>query len=185
MLPGLANPRAQTRPIFGGFPFRLERATDTGRTMGAFALLIDGDNLSGKHAERIVQVAAALGQPTVLLVYVDARRPCNWHGAHGFRLMHAGTGKNAWDLLPPLDAVELALRGNADQFVIASSDGDSTHLALRLRQYGASVTGVGETKTPQSLLAACADFFEIGSQRAASVPKLPAKDTQSELGYLR
>ena len=149
--------------------------------MGAVTVLIDGDNLSGKHAARIVQVAAALGRPTVLRVYADAQRLSDWHGAHGFRLMHAGTGKNASDLLLVLDAVELALRGDADQFVIASSDGDFTHLALRLREYGASVTGVGEAKTPQSFRAACADFVEIGSNRVASVPKLPPKEAQGEL----
>ena len=48
--------------------------------------------------------------------------------------MHAGTGKNASDLLLALDAVELALRGDVDHFVIASSDGDFSHLALRLRE---------------------------------------------------
>ncbi|AXQ95465.1 NYN domain-containing protein [Cereibacter azotoformans] len=149
--------------------------------MGAVAVLIDGDNLSGKHAARIVEVAAALGRPTVQRVYVDAQRPCDWHAARGFRLMHAGTGKNASDLLLALDAVELALRGDADQFVIASSDRDFTHLALRLREYGASVTGVGEAKTPQSFRAACADFIVIGSQRVASLPTPLPKEAQGEL----
>lgn len=149
--------------------------------MGAVAVLIDGDNLSGKHAERILQVAATLGRPTVLRVFVDAQRPCDWHGRHGFRLMHAGTGKNASDILLALDAVELALRGHSNQFVIASSDGDFTHLALRLREYGASVTGVGEVKTPQSFRAACSSFVEIGSPALDSVPKLHLKEAQSEM----
>lgn len=149
--------------------------------MGAVAVLIDGDNLSGKHTAQIMQVAAALGRPTVLRAYVDAQRPCDWHGVHGFRLMHAGTGKNASDLLLALDAVELALRGDFDQFVIASSDGDFSHLALRLREYGAFVTGMGEAKTPQTFRAACADFVEIGAPRLASVPKSPAKDARGDL----
>lgn len=149
--------------------------------MAAVAVLIDGDNLSGKHTAQIMQVAAALGRPTVLRAYVDAQRPCDWHGVHGFRLMHAGTGKNASDLLLALDAVELALRGDVDQFVIASSDGDFSHLALRLREYGAFVTGMGEAKTPQTFRAACADFVEIGAPRLASVSKSPAKDARGDL----
>ncbi len=149
--------------------------------MGAVAVLIDGDNLSGKHAARIMQIAAALGRPTVLRAYVDAQRPSDWHAAHGFRLMHAGTGKNASDLLLALDAVELALRDDVDQFVIASSDGDFSHLALRLREYGAFVTGVGEAKTPQTFRAACADFVEIGAQHFTSVPKPPAAEARGDL----
>lgn len=49
--------------------------------MAAVAVLIDGGNLSGKHAARIMQVAAALGRPTVLRAYVDAQRPSDWHAA--------------------------------------------------------------------------------------------------------
>ena len=149
--------------------------------MGAVAVLIDGDNLSGKHAARIMRVAAALGRPTVLRAYVDAQRPSDWHAVHGFRLMHAGTGKNASDLLLALDAVELALRDDIDQFVIASSDGDFSHLALRLREYGALVTGVGEAKTPQTFRAACADFVEIEAQHLTSVPKPPASEARGNL----
>ncbi|QCP85168.1 NYN domain-containing protein [Cereibacter sphaeroides] len=118
---------------------------------------------------------------TVLRAYIDAQRPCDWHGVHGIRLMHAGTGKNASDLLLALDAVEMALRGDVDQFVIASSDGDFSHLALRLREYGALVTGVGEEKTPQTFRGACADFVEIGRLRLPSVPEPPSKEVEGAL----
>lgn len=35
--------------------------------MGAVAVLIDGDNLSAKHAARVVQIAAALGRSMLSL----------------------------------------------------------------------------------------------------------------------
>jgi len=152
--------------------------------MTDIALLIDGDNLSAKHAAGVLRIAAALGRPRVLRVYVDAQRQSDWHGAQGFRLMHAGTGKNASDLLLALDAVELALRRDITHFVIASSDGDFTHLALRLREYGAIVTGAGEAKTPQSFRAACATFVEIGAKPApAAAPKAGKTAQAGELDH--
>ena len=129
--------------------------------MVSVAVLVDGDNLSGKHAVRIREIAGHLGSPTVLRVYADAQRSSDWHGGHGYRLMHAGTGKNASDLLLALDAMELALTKRIDRFVIASSDGDFAHLAQRLREFGAVVTGVGEAKSPPVFRAACDSFVEV------------------------
>lgn len=140
-------------------------------TMTAVAVLVDGDNFAGKHAARILMVAAGMGDPTVLRVYVDAQRPSDWHKAVGFRLIHAGTGKNASDLLLSIDAMELAMGKGVGRFVIVSSDGDFTHLAQRLREYGAQVTGMGEAKAPAAFRAACSSFVEIDA--APSVALVP------------
>ncbi|XZQ28139.1 NYN domain-containing protein [Rhodobacter capsulatus] len=90
------------------------------------------------------------------------KKTSDWQGGpEGFRLMHAGTGKNASDLLLALDAMELALREGVTRFVIASSDRDFSHLAQRLREYGRQVTGIGETKTPQIFRDACETFLTL------------------------
>jgi uncharacterized protein (TIGR00288 family) len=130
------------------------------------SVLVDGDNISGKHAGRILSVAARQGDLTVVRVYADAQRPSEWHGAIGYRLLHAGTGKNAADILLALDAMELLLSGDICCFVIASSDGDFAHLATRLREHGARVIGIGEEKAPHSFRACCSDFVEIGTTSA-------------------
>lgn len=78
-------------------------------------------------------------------------------------MIHAGAGKNAADLLLAIDAIELSLGGRADAFVIVSSDGDFSHLAQRLREYGAAVTGVGEGKAPETFRRSCGDFVELGA----------------------
>ena len=148
--------------------------------METVAVLVDGDNLSAKYAAQIVQRARGLGATTVRRVYLDAQRASDWQGgAQGFRLMHAGTGKNASDLLLTLDAMELALRDDVRRFVIASSDRDFSHLALRLREYGRQVTGVGEAKTPQVFREACETFIALSGPVAAEpgpkpVPKAAA-----------
>lgn len=89
-------------------------------------------------------------------------------------MIHAGTGKNAADLLLAIDAVEVALSGRAEAFVIASSDGDFSHLAHRLRAFGAEVTGVGEAKAPRGFRAACTEFVELGA--GAAIQLVPKSD---------
>lgn len=127
------------------------------------SVLVDGDNISGKHAGRILSLAAQHGDPAVVRVYTDAQRPSDWHDAIGFRMMHAGTGKNAADILLALDAMELMLAQGQRCFVIASSDGDFSHLATRLREHGAKVVGIGEAKAPRGFRACCSQFVEIGN----------------------
>lgn len=124
-------------------------------------VLIDGDNISAALASKILEISANLGQLRVIRVYTDATRLSGWHEAHGFGLIHAGTGKNASDLMLAIDAIQLALEGDFTSFVIASSDGDFTHLALRLRELGQMVTGIGERKAPLPFSHACNEFTEI------------------------
>lgn len=123
------------------------------------AVLVDGDNVSPKHATRILEEAAKLGQVNVTRVYIAADKPSEWLTKPGFRLMCAGAGKNASDLLLSIDAMELALEKGIKRFVIASSDGDFTHLAFRLRERGLDVLGLGEIKAPDNFRLACTKFI--------------------------
>lgn len=146
------------------------------------AVLVDGDNISGSHAPAILKIAARHGSPNVIRVYANAKQPSEWHEACGYRMIHAGTGKNATDVLLAIDAMELVLSGGVDTFVIASSDRDFTHLAQRLREIGATVVGVGEPKTPKSFRSACSTFVTIGATPSAMlVPKSSAEITDLDL----
>jgi len=122
------------------------------------AVLVDGDNVGPVHAKRILERGQALGRVDVARVYADANRGSDWLTAPGYRLMHAGTGKNASDLLLAIDALEMALVSGIGRYVIASSDGDFSHLAHRLRERGLHVVGLGESKAPRSFRAACSAF---------------------------
>lgn len=138
--------------------------------MTKVVVLVDGDNISASHAALIRTKAARLGEITTCRVYTDAQGNSGWHEAHGFRVMHAGTGKNAADLLLSIDAMELALRDGKRQFVIVTSDGDFSHLAQRLLDHDCHVLGLGESKAPQGFRAACSGFEVIGlGQGGASV----------------
>jgi uncharacterized LabA/DUF88 family protein len=143
------------------------------------AIFVDGDNISGKHAASILNIAAKHGETTVVRAYLDAKLASDWHASFGYRLVHAGSGKNAADILLALDAMELILSHGMKCFIIATSDGDFTHLALRLREYGATVIGVGESKAPRSFRAACSHFVELQTPQALKlVPQKSAAVTE-------
>ena len=133
------------------------------------AVLVDGENISAKHAEKIRTIAAGQGVLTILRVYGDAQRPSEWHSAAGYNVVHSGTGKNAADILLAIEAMELLLSRDIRRFVIVSSDRDFTHVATRLREHGAKVVGVGETKAPDTFRATCTNFVEVGQPEVARV----------------
>jgi len=138
------------------------------------AVLVDGDNISAVHSEQVLAEAARLGRVDVARVYVAANTNSTWLITPGYRAMHAGVGKNAADLLLCIDAMELALTGGLETFVIASSDGDFTHLAQRLRERGQHVLGLGEAKATKAFRMACTQFITLKTPQpcaAVSVAK--------------
>ncbi|WP_238366128.1 NYN domain-containing protein [Mesobacterium pallidum] len=122
------------------------------------ALLVDGDNVPPFHAAQLLATATRLGRVDVARVYANICRAPDWIEVPGVRLMLAGSSKNAADMLLALDAIELALAAGIAEFVIATSDRDFTHVAQRLRERGARVTGLGEARTPPEFRAACTRF---------------------------
>lgn len=146
------------------------------------AVLVDGDNVSPNHSTRVISEATKLGRVDVARVYAAANRPSDWLVAPGYRLMHAGAGKNAADLLLSIDAMELALVGGLETFVIATSDGDFSHLAQRLRERGMHVLGLGEEKAPMGFRLACTEFALLPTlKKPANVAATPVAGNGSEL----
>ncbi len=129
-----------------------------GLTVERVAVLVDGDNINAMHAEQVRCAGRRLGRVDVTRVYAAANIKSDWLSTPGYRVMHAGSGKNAADILLCIDAMELALTGGIENFVIATSDGDFTHVAQRLRERGLHVHGMGEAKSPQSFRLACTTF---------------------------
>nr|WP_180166518.1 NYN domain-containing protein [Stenotrophomonas sp. SbOxS2]NYT99362.1 NYN domain-containing protein [Stenotrophomonas sp. SbOxS2] len=76
---------------------------------------------------------------------------------------------------------ELAMQ-RADTFCLVTSDSDFAYLCRKLRERGASVCIVGESKTPDALRNASDQFFEWTRPEhphttAGSTAAIPAKDT--------
>jgi hypothetical protein len=152
---------------------RMEAVPPRAVTERRVAVLIDGENIAPGAAEPALRVATDLGRAAIRRVYRDAAHARGWEAAAGFRTVHTGTAgnKNAADMALAIEAVALALRGQADAFVLVTSDGDFTALACWLRENGFSVIGVGEAKAPPAFRAACDRFLEV----APAAPKPVAK----------
>lgn len=134
------------------------------------AVLVDGDNVGARHAAAILSEAGRVGRVDVARVYANATSTSGWFATPGYRAIHAGAGKNAADILLCIDAMEFALEGDHDTFVVATSDGDFTHLAQRLRERGLRVHGLGEDKCPETFRLACNAFMLLPGSRACSHP---------------
>lgn len=129
------------------------------------ALLIDSDNVSAKYAQFILQEASKYGELTVKRVYGDWEKGSNgWHfpAVNNSILPIQQTcyiaGKNATDFSMIIDAMDLLYSGSVDGFVLVTSDSDFTRLAIRLREAGKLVVGIGEVKTPLAFTSSCHHF---------------------------
>jgi len=87
-------------------------------------------------------------------------------------------GKNATDSALIIDAMDLLYSGSVDTFFLVSSDSDFTRLAMRLRESGRRVFGIGAQKTPVSFQNACDrfTFTEVLVRTAAAPASEAAQD---------
>lgn len=130
------------------------------------AVLIDADNISDKYVKIILDETAKNGIATYKRIYGDwtNTRLVSWKNVlldnsitpiqqYGYT-----TGKNATDSAMIIDAMDILYSGTVGGFCIVSSDSDFTRLAMRLRESGMYVVGMGESKTPKPFISACNQF---------------------------
>lgn len=130
------------------------------------ALLIDSDNVSPKYISFILQETQKYGTATYKRVYGDLESGSGsaWHYPainNSLLPVHQSSyiaGKNATDFSITIDAMDILYSGNVDGFVLVTSDSDFTRLAIRLREAGMLVVGIGEVKTPRAFTSSCHYF---------------------------
>ncbi|WP_062388586.1 NYN domain-containing protein [Demequina iriomotensis] len=133
------------------------------------AVLIDADNASAQHLERLLAEIAKHGTAGVRRAYGDwtTTRLASWkaalldHSVQPIQQFAYTSGKNATDSALIIDAMDLLHAGNLDGFCLVSSDSDFTRLAARIREQGLTVYGFGERKTPKPFVAACDTFVYV------------------------
>jgi uncharacterized LabA/DUF88 family protein len=152
------------------------------------AVLIDADNVPYSNVKGMMEEITKYGTPTTKRIYADWTRP-NANGWKNVLLEHAITpiqqysytsGKNSSDSALIIDAMDLLYSGKLDGFCIVSSDSDFTRLAIRLRESGMKVIGLGEQKTPKPFISACDRFIFIEVLDGAKKKKTPKKATETE-----
>ncbi|MBC5838171.1 NYN domain-containing protein [Flavobacterium muglaense] len=152
------------------------------------AVLIDADNVPYSNVKGMMEEITKYGTPTTKRIYADWTRP-NAGGWKGVLLEHAITpiqqysytsGKNSSDSALIIDAMDLLYSGKLDGFCIVSSDSDFTRLAIRLRESGMKVIGIGEQKTPKPFISACDRFVFIEVLDGAIKKNAPKRTTNNE-----
>lgn len=131
----------------------------------------------------MLEEIAKYGMPTFKRIYGDWTRP-HLTGWKTVLLENAITPiqqysytveKNSSDSALIIDAMDILYTGRVDGFCIVSSDSDFTRLAIRLREAGMTVIGLGEKKTPAPFIASCNKFIYIEILRREERQVVPAK----------
>ena len=131
------------------------------------AVVIDADNTQISKLEDVFHEISTRGRIVVKRAYGNWHKPTlkNWGEIIKRLAIKAEQqfdyvlGKNATDMALVIDTIELLYTNLYDAFVIVSSDSDYTPLAIKLREAGVYVMGVGEQKTPVAFRNACDEFL--------------------------
>lgn len=146
------------------------------------AILIDADNVGVSAVSAIFKTVSEFGTPIVRRAYGMVKcftNPEGWLKAqHEFGIVARPqvsnvTGKNVADIALVIDAMELLYTSICKGFCIVSGDSDFTALALRIRENGKDVYGIGPKTTPESFRTACTKFVQLPvlKQSEKVVPK--------------
>lgn len=130
------------------------------------AVLIDAENISSKYIKLILDEVNDYGIATYKRLYGNFEVPSvkSWldklqdHAITPIFQCNYTQGKNASDSALIIDAMDILYTENVTAFCLVTSDSDFTKLAMRLRESGMMVIGMGEQKTPSSLVSACETF---------------------------
>jgi hypothetical protein len=150
------------------------------------AFLVDGDNASADIIAEMLAEAAKYGDVAIRRVYGDWTKPAMrpWKEVlHEHALIPeiqvANTsGKNATDSALIIDAMDILHVGKVDGFCIVSSDSDFTRLAMRIREEGLYVMGIGQKRTPESFVKACNRFTFAENLRPPAPEPAPARSSR-------
>ena len=132
------------------------------------AVLIDADNVPYANVKEMLDEIANMGiqplneytQTGPSLPYRDGRVLLE-NAITPIQQYSYTTGKNSSDSALIIDAMDLLYSEKVNGFCIVSSDSDFTRLAIRLREAGMLVIGLGEKKTPKPFITACDKFIYI------------------------
>lgn len=133
------------------------------------AVLIDGDNIPSAYLKEMLEEIAKYGNPTIKRIYGDWTKPhlSKWkkvlleNAITPIQQYGYTAGKNATDSAMIIDAMDILYTGRVTGFCLVSSDSDFTRLAVRLREAGMTVFGIGEKKTPDPFIVSCDKFIYL------------------------
>ncbi len=130
------------------------------------ALMIDSENVSPKYIKSVMNEIAKYGKIVIARFYGDVYNLSKeWHKTaqdYAIKPVHqynVAIGKNAADMAMALDAQEMMYQEKVNTFFLVTSDSDFTPLAMKLKEGGMHVIGVGnEKKVTPAFRSACNEF---------------------------
>lgn len=132
------------------------------------AVLIDADNSQSDMMTPIMNAVRNYGDPIIRRAYGDwAMLPLKWkeelsrHAIQPIQQFAYKTGKNTTDIALIIDAMDILHAGQVDGFCIVSSDSDYLRLAIRLREAGSLVIGVGSILAMPVFIQACHQYIPV------------------------
>jgi len=149
------------------------------------AVLIDAENAPRTAIREIMTECVKYGTPTIKRIYGDWAQDSmdSWkdllleNAIIPIQQFSYTKGKNSSDFALVIDAMDILYDDQVEGFVLVSSDSDFTRLALRLREAGKKVYGIGEQKTPAPFIAACDKFIYVEIIRGQDVAEKPEEKT--------
>ncbi len=137
--------------------------------LSAIAMFIDSDNTQIKKLEAVIREVSAFGRIVVKRAYGNWTKSFlkNWDeeikrlAIKPIQQTDYVKGKNTTDMALTIDAMDLLHTEKYDGFAIVSSDSDFTPLAIKLRESGKYVIGIGESKTSEAFISSCDTFIYL------------------------
>lgn len=157
----------------------------------SIAVLVDSDNTQLAKLEKVMREISTFGRVIVKRAYGNWKKDTlkNWEdelkrlAIKPVQQFDYVSGKNATDMAIVIDAVDLLHTGVYDAFVLVASDSDYTPIAIKLRESGVCVIGVGEKKTPEAFRNACDEFIyleNLSYEIKNALPKCEAEEMEKE-----
>lgn len=136
-------------------------------TEKTIALLIDADNAEEKKMKSVIMQISAFGRIVVKRAYGNWTKDVlkNWESdfrelaIKPIQQIDYVKGKNATDMALTIDAMDFLYTSKYDTYAIVSSDSDFTPLAIKLREAGKFVIGVGKKTTSEAFIQSCDKFI--------------------------
>ena len=141
------------------------------------ALFIDADNIPAKYGKQIIETLQSRGEIFIRRIYGNWEKNSlhSWnesilkYGLLAVQQMDFAVGKNATDMSLTIDAMDVLYQRQATIFAIVSGDSDFTPLAVKLRERGVYVIGLGKEQASASFRSACNEFVDLNSLDAEDI----------------
>lgn len=152
----------------------------------SLAVLIDADNTPYSSVGLILDYCHKFGKTIIKRAYGDWSRPQlkEWgaifreYAVKPMQQFQYTSGKNSTDIALVIDAMDILHSRSIGAVALVTSDSDFTGLALRIREEGIRVIGIGRKTSPQSFVKGCEEFHYIENLMPAS----PATNDHEESG---